>query len=485
MINARLIYKILGALLFLESLFMLICLGISLTYHEDDVFSFIISILVTQMAAYILRYMGRHANNNMSRKDSFLVVTLTWAVYSLFGTLPYMVGGYITDFTNAYFEAMSGFTTTGASILEDVEHLPHGILFWRTFSQWIGALGIVFFTIAVLPSMVGGSVKVFAVETTGPIKTKLHPRLSTSAKSIWVVFLVLTLACFGVFHLLGMNSFDAINYSMTTIATGGFSPHNDSVAHFHSPAMEYTSTLFCFLSGINFIVLFRFFVKRDVSGLINNTEIKVYSALTLVFTAFIMVMLMQANGYAPERALRCALYQVVSFLTTTGLYNDDASKWPHVTWVILALCMFCGACAGSTSGGFKCVRVTMLFKIMCNEFKQILHPKAVLPLKVGDTNVTMQQRVTLMAFLTTYLALSVFCAVVMIVAGVDITNSITITISTLSNVGPTLGNEIGPTMSWNDLPGFAKWICSILMLMGRLEIFSVLIIFTPLFWKDR
>jgi trk system potassium uptake protein TrkH len=282
-----------------------------------------------------------------------------------------------------------------------------------------------------------------------------------------------------------MSSFDAINYSMTTIATGGFSPHNDSVAHFHSPAMEYTSTLFCFLSGINFILLFRLFVKRDVTGLLNNTEIKVYTGLTLVFTAFVMLMLMHSNGYAPERALRCALYQVVSFLTTTGLYNDDAAKWPHVTWMVLALCMFCGACAGSTSGGFKCIRVAMLFKVMRNEFKQILHPKAVLPLKIGDTNVNMQQRVTLMAFLTTYLVLCVFCAVVMIVAGVDITNAITITISTLSNVGPTLGNEIGPTMSWNDLPDFAKWICSVLMLMGRLEIFSVLIIFTPLFLKDR
>ena len=201
---------------------MLICLVISLSYQEDDVFSFIISILVTQMGAYILRYLGRDANNNMSRKDSFLVVTLTWAVYSLFGTLPYMVGGYITDFTNAYFEAMSGFTTTGASILDDVEHLPHGILFWRTFSQWIGALGIVFFTIAILPSMVGGSVKVFSIETTGPIKTKLHPRLSTSAKTLWVVFIVLTVSCFLIFHVLGMNWFDAINYSMTTIATGGF-----------------------------------------------------------------------------------------------------------------------------------------------------------------------------------------------------------------------------------------------------------------------
>jgi len=288
-----------------------------------------------------------------------------------------------------------------------------------------------------------------------------------------------------MYYLLGMNIFDAINYSMTTIATGGFAPHNDSIAHFHSPAMEYVSTLFCFLSGVNFILLYRLFMKRDVIGLISNTEMRFYCSVTALFTFIIMILLINANDYTPERALRCALYQVVSFITTTGLFNDDAAKWPHVTWVILALCMFCGACAGSTSGGFKSIRVTMLFKIMRNEFKQILHPKAVLPLRVGEANVSMQQRVTLMAFLIAYLSLSIFCATVMIVAGVDITNAITITISTLSNVGPTLGTEIGPTMSWNDLPDFAKWICSLLMLMGRLEIFSVLIIFTPLFWKDR
>lgn len=485
MINARLIYKILGSLLFLESLFMLLCLGIALIYGEDDALPFVISILTTQMAAYILKYMGRKADNNMSRKDSFLIITLSWTVFSLFGTLPFITGGYITNFTNAYFEAMSGFTTTGATILDDVECLPHGILFWRTFSQWIGGLGIVFFTIAVLPSMVGGSTKVFSAETTGPFKTKLHPRLSTSAKSIWVIFLCLTIACLLTFKLLGMNWFDSVNYAMTTIATGGFATHNDSIEFFHSPAMEYVSTFFCFLSGINFILLYRLFMKGDFRKTISNSEVRFYCLLTAVFTIFIMATLIHNLGYDLEKAFRCAIYQVVSFITTTGLFNDDAAKWPHVTWVILAVCMFTGACAGSTSGGFKCVRCTMLLKIVHNEFRQILHPKAVLPLRFGDMNVSMQRRVTLLAFLTAYCLLCLVCAFTMIAAGIDNTNAITITVSTLSNVGPTLGTEIGPTMSWNDLPDFAKWMCSLLMLMGRLEIFSVLIIFTPTFWKDR
>ena len=485
MINSKLIYKVIGSLLFLESLFMLICLGVSFLYREEDVLPFLISILLTQFAAFVLRYKGREADNAMSRKDSFLVVTLTWFVFSLFGTLPFMLGGYITNFTNAFFESMSGFTTTGATILDDVEDLPHGILFWRSLSQWIGGLGIVFFTVAILPSMVGGAVKVFAAESTGPIKTKLHPRLTTSTQSLWVIFLILTIACAITYKLLGMGWFDCVNYAMTTIATGGFSTHNDSIEFFHSPAMEYMSTLFCFLSGTNFILLYRMVIKRDIKGVFTNYELKCYVGLTLFFSAIIMTLLIVCNHYDLERAFRCALYQVVSFITTTGLFNDDAARWPHVTWVILALCMFTGACAGSTSGGFKCARVTMLLKVVRNEFRQALHPKAVLPLKIGNVNVSMQRRVTLLAFLTTYCLLCIFCATTMIIAGVDNTNAITITISTLSNVGPTLGTEIGPTMSWDELPDFAKWICSLLMLMGRLEIFSVLIIFTPTFWKDR
>lgn len=464
---------------------MVVCLVIAVLYREDDMLSFTVSILILQMTAYILRYHGRNASNNMSRRDSFMVVTLTWVVFSLFGSLPYLIGGYIPGFTNAYFETMSGFTTTGATILDDVEHLPHAILFWRTFTQWIGGLGIVFFTIAILPSMVGGPVKVFSAEATGPIKTKLHPRLSTSAKSIWSIFIMLTIICMVTFKLLGMDWFDSVNYAMTTIATGGFSTHNDSVGFFNSIPIEYATTFFCFISGINFILLFKLITKGELSGLLSNYELRFYCILTATFTIIIMLLLMKFNDYTFEKAIRCSLFQVVSFITTTGLFNDDAAQWPHVTWIILAVCMFCGACAGSTSGGFKCIRVSMLYKVVLNEFRQMLHPKAVLPLRMGSVNIPMQQRVTLLAFLTVYCLLCIFCATVMVLAGVDNTNAITITISTLSNVGPTLGTEIGPVMSWDHLPDFAKWICSLLMLMGRLELLSVLIIFTPAYWKDQ
>lgn len=474
-----------GSLLFLEALFMIICLGISVYYQEDDMFAFVVSVMLTLMSAFLLRFLGRNADNAMGRKDSFLIVTLAWVMFSLFGTLPYMVGGYITDFTNAFFESMSGFTTTGATILDDVECLPHGILFWRSLSQWIGGLGIVFFTIAVLPSMVGGSVKVFSAEATGPIKTKLHPRLSTSAKSIWVIFLVLSVACAICYYFLGMSVFDSVNYAMTTLATGGFATHNDSIEFFSSPALEYVSTLFCFLSGINFILLYRLVMKGEVKSLFFNSEVRFYVGIVTVFSLFIMFELIWYNGYGYERAFRCGIYQVVSFITTTGLFNDDAATWPRVTWVVLAICMFVGGCAGSTSGGIKSVRCVMLLKVVRNEFMQMLHPRAVLPLRIGDSNVSQQKRVTLLAFLTVYLIMALICAFFMILADVDHTNAITITVSTLSNVGPTLGTEIGPTMSWDDLPDFAKWICSILMLMGRLEIFSVLIIFTPAFWRKQ
>ena len=483
--NIKLIYKIMGSLLFLESMFMIICFGISLMYGEDDSFAFFFSILVTLMSGFILRYFGRNADNGMGRRESYLVVTLAWSMFSLFGTLPFMIGGYIPNFTNAFFESMSGFTTTGATILDDVEWLPHGILFWRTISQWIGGLGIVFFTVAVLPSMVGGSVKVFSAEATGPIRTKLHPRLSSTTQSIWVIFLVLTIACGACFKLLGMGWYDAANYAMTTIATGGFAPHNDSILHFHSIAIEYVTTLFCFLSGINFILVYNLVTKGMVMNLLRNVEFKFYVIVIAIFTLFITVELMVHNGYDIEKAFRCGIFQIVSFLTTTGLFNDDAATWPHVTWVVLAVCMFAGGCAGSTSGGFKSVRCVMLLKTVVNEFRQMLHPRAVLPLRIGDNNITTQRRVTLLAFLTVYTLMCIVCAFTMISAGVDNTNAITITISTLSNVGPTLGVEIGPTMSWDDLPAFAKWICSLLMLMGRLEIFSVLIIFTPVFWRER
>ena len=485
MINSKLICKILGQLLFLEAVLMLVCLGVAMGYGEDDVFAFFVAILATVGCGLALKWRANNADNSMSRRDAYLVVSLSWVIFSLFGTLPFLISGYLTNFTDAYFETMSGFTTTGATIIDDVEILPHGLLFWRSLTQWIGGLGIVFFTIALLPSLVGGSTKVFAAEATGPIKTKLHPRLSTSAKWIWSIYLVLTIACIASYYIGGMDLFDSFNYAMTTTATGGFATHNTSTEFFHSPTLEYICTLFTFLSGINFTLLYAAVIKLKIKELFQNSEFKFYVFLITAFTAFIMMELLVMRHYELEHAFRSALFQVVSFITTTGLFNDDAALWPHVTWVVLALCMFFGSCSGSTSGGIKCIRGVMLLRIVKNEFRQILHPNAVLPLKIDGVNVPQQKRVTLLAFLVIYLIICVIISFTMIAMGIDNTNAITITLSCVGNVGPTLGVEIGPTMSWSQLPDVAKWFCSLMMLIGRLEIFTVLVIFTPAFWKEN
>lgn len=483
MINWRIIYKIVGQLLFIEAALLLVCLAVAVGYAEDDAVGFALSIGVTAAVALVMRLLGKGCDNSLSRRDAYVVVTLTWVVFSLFGTLPFMLSGYVTSFTDAFFESMSGFTTTGASIIDDIGRYPHGLLFWRSLMQWIGGLGIVFFTIALLPSLVGGSVKVFAAEATGPIKTKLHPRLSTSAKCIWVVYILITVLCMLCLWAVGMDVFDSVNYSMVTAATGGFATRNTLVLF--TPEMQYIITFFCFLSGINFTLLYAAVTRRDGRVLFRNPEFKFYFYTVAALSAFIAVELVWRNHYTPGHAVRSAVFHVVSFITTTGLVNDDAGKWPHVTWVALAVCMFVGACSGSTSGGIKSIRCVMLLKSIKNEFRQILHPNAVLPMRIGGVNVPQGKRSTLLAFITVYLLLFLLCSFVMTAAGIDSTNSITITLSCLGNVGPTLGLEIGPTMSWSILPAYAKWICTVLMLIGRLEIFSVLVIFSKAFWKEN
>lgn len=485
MINFKIIYKILGSLLFIEVALMMVSLGVALIYDEDDVFSFIVSIAVTMACGFLLRLKGYKADNNLSRRDAYLVVTVAWVIFSLFGTMPYMVGGYIDNFTDAFFETMSGFSTTGATIFNDVEHLPHGILFWRSLTQWIGGLGIVFFTIAILPSMVGGSTKIFAAEATGPIKSKLHPRLSTSAKWLWAVFLTITLTCMGSYMLCGMTWFEAINYAMTSAATGGFAIYNDSMAHFHSPLLDYVSTFFCFLSGVNFTLLYFSVAKLKFKDLMKNAEFKFYVYSIVVATAIVCAALVLKNGYDIELALRNSLFEVVTALTTTGYFNDNADNWTHITWAIIIVCMFLGANSGSTSGGFKSIRAVMVLKVIKNEFRQMLHPNAVVPLKLNQLNVPMQKRVTLLAFLASYMLILAISILLMTLAGVESVDSVSISFSALGNVGPAFGSEIGPNDSWASLPMACKWIASVLMLIGRLEIFSVLLIFTPTYWKEN
>lgn len=485
MINFKLIYKVIGSLLFIEAIMMFYCLLVAFYYREDDILAFIVTIVLTSLSAVYLKYRGHNAENRMGRRDAYLLVTLTWVSFSIFGALPFIISGHVDNYTDAYFETISGLTTTGASVLDDVEALPHGLLFWRSMTNWIGGLGIVFFTIAILPSLVEGSMRVFSAEATGPIRTKMHPRLSTNAKMIWAVYLLMTVACAACFYVAGMGVFDCLNYSMSVTATGGFAPHNASTGYFHSAAIDYIAILFMFLSGINFTLLYMTTFKLKLRSLFKDSELRLYLFTILAATVGIMFFLIKDMGYGLADSLRYALFQVVSFITTTGLFNADAGKWPHITWVILSVCMVLGGCAGSTSGGFKCIRGVMLLKIIRNELKHIIHPKAVLPVKVNGNNVPTQTQTTLLVFSALYVATCVFAYFMLICMGVDSTNSITIAISCASNVGPTLGLEIGPTMSWSILPDAVKWICSVLMLMGRLEFFSVIVLFTSSFWKEN
>ena len=478
MLNYKIISNILGTLLFIEAAMMTWCMTMALFMDEDDSIAFIISVILTILGGIVFKYLGRNSDNSLGRREAYLLVTLTWIIFSLFGSFPFIISGYITNFTDAYFETISGFTTTGCSILDDVESLPHGILFWRTMTQWIGGLGIVFFTIAIIPSLVGGNVKVFSAEATGPIRAKMHPRLSTTAKWIWSIYLFLTVACCICYYQAGMDLFDSFNYAMTTTATGGFSTHNASTGYFHNPYIDYTAIVFMFLSGTSFTLLYTTLFKGRFKQFIKNSEFKFYIIIVLIASVAIMYFLIRYNDYQLSDAIRVSLFQVTSFITTTGIFNDDAAQWHHTTWVILSICMFLGACSGSTSGGFKCIRTVMLLTILRNEVRRILHPRAVLPVKVNDNTIPYSSQVA-------YMLWCLFTYFIMILAGVDSTNSITISLSCASNVGPTLGLEIGPTMSWGILPDLVKWMLSILMLMGRLEIFTVLVLFTRSYWKEN
>ena len=485
MFNKLLICKILGTLLWIEAAFMSLGLILAICHMESDIMAFAVTVGVTLLVGTALRLTGRHATNTLNRRDAYLLVTVVWIAFAHFGMFPFLIGGYIDHVTDAFFETMSGLTTTGATVIDKVEGLPHGILFWRSLTQWIGGLGIVFFTIAVIPSFVGGSIKVFAAEATGPIKSKMHPRLTTTAKALWGVYILLTAVCAFCFFIFGMSPVDAVNYAMTVTATGGFATHDASTGYFNNAAIDYTAIVFMFLSGVSFALLYASLLQGKIKQLFKNAEFRFYTALTLAATAVIVYFLLRYNHYTLSDAIRYALFQVVSFVTTTGMFNEDAAQWHHITWVVLSLCMFFGGCAGSTASGFKCARGVIALKILRNEVRRMVHPKALLPVKVNNTSVHSPSQITLLAFFIAYITLCFTAYFIMILAGVDSTNSITIALSCGSNVGPTLGLEIGPTMSWSILPPLVKWILSGLMLMGRLEIFTVLVIFSPSFWKNH
>lgn len=484
MINWKMIYKIMGILLFIEAGFLSFCLLLSIFYKEPDMLAFIVSILITIVAAVPLTYAGKHAARKLSRKDGYIVVTFAWIIYSLFGMLPYYISGYIPDITNAFFETMSGFTTTGASILDDIESLPHGLLFWRSMTNWIGGMGIVIFTIAVLPIFGVGGIQLFAAEATGPKLDKITPRIDVTAKWIWTIYLGLTLAETILLMAGNMSLFDSVCHAMSTTATGGFSTKQDSIAAFHSPYIEYVISIFLFLSGINYSLLYLFFLKGSFKRVFSDTEVRWYVKTLLFFTTILTIGLLITTTMDLEEAFRKASFLVLSLQTTCGFITADYMQWAPPLWMLTTVITYCGACAGSTSGGIKCIRAVIMFRIAKNEFMHILHPNAVLPVRVNRQSVSSTTKSTVLAFFVVFVLLVFLGWFLMMIIGLNFDDAYSVIITSLANVGPGIG-MCGPAFSWNALPDAAKWLSAIYMLIGRLELFTVLLLLSPTFWKKR
>lgn len=395
--------------------------------------------------------------------------------------LPFYIGGYIPDIADAFFETMSGFSSTGATILDDIESLPHGILFWRSMTQWIGGLGIIMFTIAVLPIFGVSGLQVFAAEASGPTHDKVHPRIGITAKWIWSIYTGITTLLVCLLMLGGMDWFDSICHAFATTGTGGFSTKQASVAYYNSPYIEYVISIFMFISGINFTLVL-LFVNRKFKKFISNAELKFYFSSVVFFTAVIAIALYYTSPMGMEESFRKSLFQVISLHTSTGFATDDYMQWSPVLWGLLTIIMLMGACAGSTTGGLKCIRMVILTKVSRNEFKHILHPNAILPVRINKQVISSSIVSTVLAFCFIYITIIVISTLLMMTMGVGAEESIGCVISSIGNMGPGLG-ETGPAYSWNALPDAAKWLLSLLMLLGRLELFTVLLLFTPDFWK--
>ena len=481
MINFKTIIRIIGILLLLETVMFLVCSSVSFYYRESDMLDFWKAGGITAGIGLLLAALGKGGERQLTRRDGYVLVSFAWVAFSLFGMLPFYIGGYIPDIADAFFETMSGFSSTGATILDDIESLPHGILFWRSMTQWIGGLGIIMFTIAVLPIFGVSGLQVFAAEASGPTHDKVHPRIGITAKWIWSIYTGITTLLVCLLMLGGMDWFDSICHAFATTGTGGFSTKQASVAYYNSPYIEYVISIFMFISGINFTLVL-LFVNRKFKKFIGNAELKFYFGSVVLFTAVIAIVLYYTSPMGMEESFRKSLFQVISLQTSTGFATDDYMQWTPVLWGLLTIIMLMGACAGSTTGGLKCIRMVILTKVSRNEFKHILHPNAILPVRINKQVISPSIVSTVLAFCFIYISIIVIGTLLMMAMGVGAEESIGCVISSIGNMGPGLG-ETGPAYSWNALPDAAKWLLSFLMLLGRLELFTVLLLFTPDFWK--
>ncbi|MBC8753443.1 TrkH family potassium uptake protein [Kordia sp. YSTF-M3] len=494
-VNYKIIFHLMGLLLLCNGGFMFIATLVSYIYKDGVTFQLFLAGLVTILVGSLLMLTTRDHKKEIKKREGYIVVTFGWIFMSLSGMFPYLFTKTIPSFTNAFFETMSGYTTTGATILEKIEGLPEGILFWRSMTHWIGGMGIIVLAIAILPLLGIGGMQLFAAEAPGPSADKLHPRITDTAKRLWLIYVGYTVAETILLNIAGMSFFDAINHALCTLSTGGFSTKDASIAHWNGqPIIQYIIILFMFLAGTNFVLSY-FAFKGRVQKIIKDEEFKVYAILIGIFTIIAtMIVYFQADvsqsAYHPmvwgefESSFRHSLFQVIAVVTTTGFVTANFTSWTTFLTIFFFGLMFLGGSAGSTSGGVKVVRHLLMIKNGLLEFKRTLHPRAIIPVRYNNKSVSEHIVYNILGFFILYMLLFIIGALVLGFVGLDFESAIGGAASSLGNVGPALG-DLNPLENYNKIPAFGKWWCAFLMLLGRLELFTVLILITPFFWRNR
>ncbi len=461
---------------------LLIPVIVSIIFNDNNLMTFVYSFFIILVVASILYFpnMGINDTTDIKVKEGFLIVVSFWVVLSFFGSIPFIMDSQLSlNFADALFESISGWTTTGATVITNIDDLSPSILMYRQMLQWLGGMGIVVLALAILPMLGIGGMQLYKAESTGPIKdNKISPRIAETAKNLWSIYVGLTLLCAVAYYAAGMNLFDAIAHSFSTIAIGGFSTHNLSIAYFNNPLIEIFCMIFMFLSALNFILHFMSFRHKDLSVYLKDSEFKSY---VFIIFLFIFISFMFLNlGNSNEINFRHLMFQIISFTTTSGFTSASFNSWPSFIITMLITMSFIGACTGSTGGGIKVMRVAILFKLLKKEMLKILHPTAEVTVKINQQTINDELSNTIYNFFIFYVVSYIILSLILMFSGLDITTSLTAVASCINNLGPASGIV---AENYAPLSTFAKYILSFAMILGRLEIYTLLIIFTPYFWK--
>ncbi len=477
------IIRILGLLVTLLSVTMLPPALISLFYRDGGGVSFLMAFLWCLITGGLAWYPNRHEKTDLRAREGFLIVVLFWLVLASFSAIPLMLLDQPHLSTaDAFFESFSGLTTTGATILNNIEALPHSVLWYRQQLQWLGGMGIIVLAVAVLPMLGIGGMQLYRAETPGPVKdSKMTPRIADTAKHLWYIYLSLTIACAVAYWLAGMSTFDAICHSFSTIAIGGFSTHDASIGYFNSPQINLVCVTFLIIAGVNFALHYAVLQSKSLKNYFYDPEFKVFIAIQVALTLVCFIVLMTAGTYKDaDQGFNQALFQSVSISTTAGFATTSFSDWPTLLPILLIFSSFIGGCAGSTGGGMKVVRVLLLYLQGLRELNKLVHPKAIFSIKMGKKVLPDRIVEAVWGFFSAYAAVFVVCMLLLLAAGMDDITAFTAVAACMNNLGPGLGEVAANYASINDT---SKWILIVAMLFGRLEVFTLLVLFTPAFWR--